>query len=84
MSRWRLALLVVISSAGLRTVLTLSAGHAQESENALRQEIAQVEHQVDGVEADTLAMIAALPPGGSHEPAVLGKALFFDKVLSVN
>jgi cytochrome c peroxidase len=39
---------------------------------------------VDSIEADAVAMMASLPSGGSHQPAALGKALFFDKNLSVN
>jgi hypothetical protein len=43
--------------------------------SSLQQEIAQLEQQADSIEADTLAMIASLPLGGSHKPATLGKAL---------
>jgi hypothetical protein len=39
---------------------------------SLHQEIAQVEQQVDSIEADTVAMIASLPLRGSHKPATLG------------
>jgi len=84
MSRWRLALFLAVSATGLGTLLHLSASDAQEPHGSLQQEIAQVEQQVDSIEADTVAMIASLPPGGSHQPATLGKALFFDRNLSVN
>jgi hypothetical protein len=82
--RWRLALLSAVSATGLGTLLNLSASDAQEHHGSLQQEIAQVEQQVDSIEADAVAMMASLPSGGSHQPAALGKALFFDKNLSVN
>ena len=84
MSRGRLVPFLAVSATGLGALLNLSASDAQEPHGSLQQEIAQVEQQVDSIEADTLAMIASLPPGGAHKPAILGKALFFDKNLSVN
>ena len=84
MSRWRLDLFLAVSATGVGTLLRVSTSDAQEPHSSLQQEIAQVEQQVDSIEADTVAMIASLPLGGSHEPATLGKALFFDKNLSVN
>ena len=83
MPRWRLTLFSAVSATGLGTLLHVSASDAQEPHGSLQQEIAQIEQQVDSIEADTVAMIASLPPGGSHKPAILGKALFFDKNLSV-
>ena len=41
-------------------------------QGSLHREIAQVEQEVDRIEADTVAMIASLPLGGSHKPATLG------------
>jgi cytochrome c peroxidase len=84
MSRSRLALFLAVSATGLGTLLHLSASDAEEPHSSLQQEIAQVEQQVDSIEVDTVAVIASLPPGGSHQPSILGKALFFDKNLSVN
>jgi len=84
MSRWRLALFFAVGATGLGTLLRFSASDAQEPHSSLQQEIAQVEQQVDSIEADTVVMIASLPLGGSHKPATLGKVLFFDKNLSVN
>ena len=84
MSRWRLALILAVSSIGIGTLPPLPASDAQERHRSLQQEIAQLEQQADSIETDTLAMIASLPLGGSHKPATLGKALFFDKNLSVD
>ena len=84
MSRSRLALVLAASAPGLGTLLQFSASDAQQPHGSLQQEIAQVEQQVDTIEDDAVATVAALPPGGSHKPATLGKALFFDKNLSVN
>jgi cytochrome c peroxidase len=84
MPRWWMALFFAVSATGLGTQLHLSASDAQEPHGSLQQQIAQVEQQVDSIEADAVAMIASLPLGGAHKPATLGKALFFDKNLSVN
>jgi cytochrome c peroxidase len=85
MLRWHLALrLLAMGATGLGTLPRLSTSNAQERNGPLQQQIAQIEQQVDGIEADTLAEIASLPTGRVHEPAILGKVLFFDQNLSVN
>ena len=66
------ARLSAVSATGLGTLLHLSASDAQEPHASPQQEIAQVEQQVDSIEADTVAMIASLPLGGSRKPATLG------------
>ena len=72
-SRSRLTLFLWASATGLGTLPYLSASDAQESHASLQQEIAQVEQQVDSIEADAVAMIASLPSTGPHKPAALGK-----------
>ena len=50
----------------------------------LQQEIAEVERQVDSLEAEALAAIPSLLAGSPQRLPALGKILFFDKELSVN
>ncbi|MDB5467654.1 MAG: putative methylamine utilization protein MauG, partial [Phenylobacterium sp.] len=53
------------------------------SSNAL-QEIAQVEAEIDRIEAQTLTQVAASPDNQPQQVELLGKAILFDKQLSVN
>jgi cytochrome c peroxidase len=48
------------------------------------QEIAQVEAEIDRIEAQTLARVAAPPENQPQQIELLGKAILFDKQLSVN
>jgi len=56
---------------------------AQERGKTLAQEIAEVEQEVDKIEAQALATIPSVTPGSSQRLPTLGKMLFFDKNLSV-
>src|SRR5258708_17432778 len=53
------------------------------SPNALR-EIAQVEAEIDRMEAETLARVNASPDNQPQQVELLGKAMLYDKQLSVN
>src|SRR5207245_7293327 len=84
MSRWRLTLLLTIGAVASAMLLPYTAGKAQLRQGALQQEIAEVEQQVDSIEADALATMPFLVPGSPQRLSLLGKILFFDKALSVN
>ena len=84
MSRWRLTLLLTIGAVASAMLLPYTAGEAQQRQGALQQEIAEVEQQVDSIEADALATMPFLVPGSPQRLPLLGKILFFDKALSVN
>jgi cytochrome c peroxidase len=85
LSQWRLRLLLTVGMVGPAIlVLGGAPAHAQEHQNALQQEIAEVERQVDSIEAEALATIPSLVPGSPERLPRLGKILFFDKELSVN
>ena len=84
MSRWRLTLLLTIGAVASAMMLRYTAGEAQLRQGALQQEIAEVEQQVDSIEADALATMPSLVPGSPQRLPLLGKILFFDKALSVN
>src|SRR6266478_891632 len=84
MSRWRLTLLLTIGAVASAMLLPYTAGEAQLRQGALQQEIAEVEQQVDSIEADALATMPFLLPGSPQRVAGLGKILFYDKALSVN
>jgi cytochrome c peroxidase len=77
-------LLATVGAIMSGIVLHYATTMAEEPGDRLPADIAQVEQQVDSIEAETLAAIAATPPGGVHSSVTLGKALFFDKSLSVN
>jgi hypothetical protein len=85
LSQWRPRLLLTIGVVGPAIlVLGCAPAHAQEHQNALQQEIAVVEQQVDSIESEALATIPSLVPGSPERLPRLGKLLFFDKELSVN
>jgi cytochrome c peroxidase len=65
-------------------VLCSAPAPAQEHQNGLQQEIAEVERQVDSIELGALATIPSIVPGNPERLPRLGKILFFDKELSVN
>jgi cytochrome c peroxidase len=84
-SRRRPRLLLPIGVVGSAIlVLGGAPADAQEHQNALQQEIAEVEQQVDNNESEALATIPSLVPGSPERLPRLGKILFFDKELSVN
>src|SRR5258708_9675740 len=82
MSRWRLILTIGVVAPAM--LLCSTAGEAQQRQAALQQEIAEVEQQVDSIEADALATMPALVPGSPQRLPLVGKILFFDKALWVN
>jgi cytochrome c peroxidase len=85
LSQWRPRLPLTIGVVGPAIlVLGCAPAHAQEHQNALQQEIAVVEQQVDSIESEALATIPSLVPGSPERLPRLGKILFFDKELSVN
>jgi cytochrome c peroxidase len=84
MSRRTGAVLLAIAAAAAETLLSYGLSYAEEQQTSLQQEIAQVEQQVDSIEADALAAISSLVPGSPERLPGLGKILFYDKALSVN
>lgn len=81
-SRLKIALLLgVIAAVGGRSCYSVSGA---EDRQGLLQEIAEVEQEVDRIEAGALAAIPSLLPGSPERVAGLGKILFYDKALSVN
>jgi len=64
------------------------AQHAADSSTVLPpgalQEIAQVEAEIDRIEAATLARLQAAPDNQPQQIELLGKAMLYDKQLSVN
>lgn len=69
-----------LSGAGL---LRGEEGASPLSAAALR-EIAQVEDEIDGIEARTLERLASPPSNQVQQIELLGKAMLYDKQLSVN
>ncbi|MGA7324871.1 MAG: cytochrome c peroxidase, partial [Rhodomicrobium sp.] len=79
-----MALLLGVIAAVAGTFLFYSVSGAEDRQGLLQQEIAEVEQEVDRIEADALAAIPSLLPGSPERVAGLGKILFYDKALSVN
>src|ERR1700719_4522339 len=77
-------LLAIVAVASETLLLSYAVSDAQERPASLQQEIAQVEQQVDSIEANALAAIPSLVPGSPERLPGLGKILFYDKALSVN
>jgi cytochrome c peroxidase len=77
-------MLLAVAAVVAGPLLRYRASDAQERQGSLQQEIAQVEQQVDNIEADALATIPSLVPGSPQRLLTLGKILFYDKSLSVN
>ena len=84
LSRLTMAVLLALVAAAGGTLLPNDVTEAQDRQGSLQQEIAQVEQEVDRIEADALAAIPSLLPGSPARVAGLGKTLFYDKALSVN
>lgn len=81
----RIFAVMVVSFALVEFSLLLFNGSAARSQPAtLQAEIAQVESQVDQIEASALTQAAKTTPGSQQRYVALGKILFFDKNLSVN
>ena len=76
------ALTVMIAMLGANTLA------AQESSGVLSpqalQEIAQVEAEIDRIEAQTMERLTAPPDNQVQQIELIGKLLLYDKQLSVN
>src|SRR3984893_2461118 len=78
-----LSLLVVIAAALSGAAILRGEESASPLSAAALREIAQVEHEIDRIEAQTLERLAALPDNQVQQIELLGKAMLFDKQLSV-
>jgi cytochrome c peroxidase len=80
--------LLTIAAATLAATLGVDAPSAEESTTSLSpqalQEIAQVEAEIDRIEAQTIERLAAPPNNQVQQVELLGKLLLYDKALSVN
>src|ERR1700736_5538885 len=79
-----LSLLVVIAAALSGAAILRGEESASPLSAAALREIAQVEHEIDRIEAQTLERLAALPDNQVQQIELLGKAMLYDKQLSVN
>jgi hypothetical protein len=80
--------LLMIVAAMLAITLGADAPGADESTATLSpqalQEIAQVEAEIDRIEAETIERLAVPPDNQVQQVELLGKLLLYDKQLSVN
>jgi cytochrome c peroxidase len=80
--------LLTIAAATLAATLGADAPGAEESAAVLSpqalQEIAQLEAEIDRIEAETTERLAAPPDNQVQQVELLGKLLLYDKQLSVN
>src|SRR5262249_41885766 len=89
-SRWMNALIVglVLGPVALMTVHVADVVNAQEPSTTLTPaalaEIAQVEAEIDRIEAQALERLAAPPDNQVQQVELLGKLMLYDKHLSVN
>src|ERR1700737_3600054 len=79
-----LSLLVVIAAALSGAAILRGEERPSPLSAAALREIAQVEHEIDRIEAQTLERLAALPDNQVQQIELLGKAMLYDKQLSVN
>jgi cytochrome c peroxidase len=82
------ALTVALTLGVAAALLSVETSQAQQAASALSpqalREIEKVEAEIDRIEAQTLAHIAAPPNNQVQQIELLGKALIYDKNLSVN
>ena len=89
-SRWMNALIVglVFGPVAVMTTLGADVVSAEEPSTTLTPaalaEIAQVEAEIDRIEAQTLERLAAAPANQVQQVELLGKLMLYDKHLSVN
>jgi cytochrome c peroxidase len=77
--------IVLLTSAAVAgQMLAADISSAQNKPKTLAQEIAEIEVQIDAIEAEAIAGIPSLLAGSPQRLPALGKILFFDKELSVN
>jgi cytochrome c peroxidase len=82
------ALTVALTLGLAATLLSVETPQAQQAASALSpqalREVEKVEAEIDRIEAQTLARLAAPPGNQVQQIELLGKALLYDKNLSVN
>jgi cytochrome c peroxidase len=82
------ALLSIAAAVVATTLLGKDAPGAEEASAMLSpqalQEIAQVEAEIDRIEAQTLERLSVLPDNQVQQVELLGKVMLYDKQLSVN
>jgi len=89
-SRWINALMTVVVLGPVAVVATLGADALGAGETSLTlspkalEEIAQVEAEIDRIEAQALERLGAPPDNQVQQIELLGKLLLYDKHLSVN
>jgi cytochrome c peroxidase len=80
--------LLSIAAAMIAAALSADARGAEEASAMLSpqalQEIAQVEAEIDRIEAQTIGRLAAPPDNQVQQVELLGKLMLYDKQLSVN
>jgi len=80
--------LLSIAAAMVAAALGADARGAEEASAMLSpralQEIAQVEAEIDRIEAQTIERLAAPPDNQVQQVELLGKLMLYDKQLSVN
>src|SRR6202043_739154 len=78
---WSIAAAIFVSTLGAE------APNGEEASSRLSpqalQEIAQVEAEIDRIEAQTLERLATLPDNQTQQVELLGKSMLYDKNLSV-
>jgi cytochrome c peroxidase len=79
---WAIAAAVLAVALGADSLRAQEGGAALSSQALL--EIAQVEAEIDSIETQTLARLAAPPDNQVQQVELIGKALLYDKQLSVN
>jgi cytochrome c peroxidase len=79
---------LAIAATSVAVALGASAPSAKESSIVLSaqalQEIAQLEAEIDRIEAQTIGRLAAPPDNQVQQIELLGKLMLYDKQLSVN
>ncbi len=80
--------LLSIAAAMVAVTLNADVTGAEEISTMLSpqalQEIAQVEAEIDRIEAETIERLAAPPDNQVQQVELLGKSMLYDKQLSVN
>jgi cytochrome c peroxidase len=82
MNAWITAPITMLATLGATAVL--AQGTSTTLSPAALNEIAQVEAQIDRIEAQTLERLAAPPNNQVQQIELLGKSMLYDKELSVN
>ncbi len=89
-SRWINALMSGMALGAVAIIATLAADALRAEETTLTlstralEEIAQIEAEIDRIEAQTLERLAAPPDNQVQQIELLGKLMLYDKHLSVN